>query len=332
MHQKDTENDIANRSVDRHAIDCLSANHLISPKAREHALDLLYGDHHWGLWAYRTLLAIGISLILSGVVCFFAFNWSEINSTLKFAIIEFSILVGLIGTQFFQLNKLSGKISLLASSVLVGVFLAVFGQIYQTSTDASLFFILWTLLILPWVIISKFLASWALWIVVANLSCIFYWLQFEKSDVMLLCLILLNSTFLAFREYGIIQKVNWLKGQWFRLMLLAILLVVTQLPIYQFIFNPAFSDLSDFNAILAVVAHIGFYATYRFKLCDIWSLSAILSSVCLIATTCIGRLLYLSFNEYSPLFFFITGVSSLAVFSTALLHLQFIIQQKDHRE
>ena len=44
---------------------------------------------------------------------------------------------------------------LIAASVLVGVLLAVIGQVYHTGADAYSLFAAWTLLILPWTLASR---------------------------------------------------------------------------------------------------------------------------------------------------------------------------------
>ncbi|MBC8290414.1 MAG: DUF2157 domain-containing protein, partial [Planctomycetes bacterium] len=45
-----------------------------------------------------------------------------------------------------------------------GVFLAVFGQVYQTGADEWLLFAGWAGLILPWTALSRFEALWILWL------------------------------------------------------------------------------------------------------------------------------------------------------------------------
>ena len=59
-------------------------------------------------------------------------------------------IFGCLGAAYFQnLQQLPGKVLLLGASVLIGVFLAVFGQVYQTGADAYNLFTMWALLILP---------------------------------------------------------------------------------------------------------------------------------------------------------------------------------------
>jgi hypothetical protein len=79
---------LENVPVTRHLIEQLSSHGLISSEARRFVLDLLHPTQNWGLWISRLLLALGVSLILSGIVFFFAFNWTKIPPVIKFSSIQ----------------------------------------------------------------------------------------------------------------------------------------------------------------------------------------------------------------------------------------------------
>ena len=190
--------------ANRRVIEELSSHNLISSDAREYGLRLLYPSQNWGLWVSRMLLVLGVSLILSGIVYFFAFNWTKITPEMKLGSIQVSILGCLGASYFYGLQRLSGKILLLSSSVLVGVFLAVFGQIYQTGADAYNLFMMWAILTLPWVIISEFSALWVVWLVISNTFLVLYWTQAalpeRETEMMIVSyLALFNGLFLGLR-------------------------------------------------------------------------------------------------------------------------------------
>lgn len=173
--QKNTPISLESIPANRQIIEELFSQRLISTDAREYGLRLLHPSQNWGRWASRMLLVLGVSLMLSGIVYFFAFNWAKITPVIKLGSIQVSILGCLGAAYFYGLQQQSGKILLLSASVLVGVFLAVFGQIYQTGADAYNLFMMWALLTLPWVIIAEFAALWLTWLVISNIFLALYW-------------------------------------------------------------------------------------------------------------------------------------------------------------
>jgi uncharacterized membrane protein len=155
--------------ANRQLVEELYSHGKITGEAREYALNLLYPHNQWGLWVSRLLLTLGAALVLSGIIYFFAFNWAKITPTMKLSSIEIGIFSCLIGAYFYSLQRMSGQVLLFSASVLVGVFMAVFGQIYQTGADAYQLFMMWSLLTLGWTLISNFAAQWIFWLVITNI-------------------------------------------------------------------------------------------------------------------------------------------------------------------
>src|SRR5690606_20158889 len=170
----------------------------------------------------RLLLFLGAALMLSGVVFFFAYNWARMSAVAKFSVVEAGLWVCTLGAMRKGLDRLSGKVLLLAACVFVGVLLAVYGQVYQTGANAYENYALWGLLILPWVILGKFGALWVLWLVVANTALILFWVQVEPPQDfnfyygLFLLLAGLNGLALAGYEYGVRRGWDWLEGRWIR--------------------------------------------------------------------------------------------------------------------
>lgn len=129
-----------------------------------------------GVVDFPLLLAVGTGLILSGIIYFFAFNWMEIPPLVKLWGIQFG-LAGCVAGAYFSLNRATGKLLLFSASVLVGVFMAVFGQIYQTGADAYQLFMFWSLLTLGWTLISNFSVQWLLWLIITNMFLALWWTQ-----------------------------------------------------------------------------------------------------------------------------------------------------------
>lgn len=289
-------------AVDNDLIEDLFKHKLISDAARIYALNLISPSKNWGAWASKLLLIIGTTLILSGIICFFAFNWVNISPTVKLTSIQTALFICLGGSYFYGLQHSLGKILLLSASVLIGVFLAVFGQIYQTGADAYTLFMIWAALMLPFVLIAEFAAQWALWIVVCNIFLATYLPQIIMHQYETMTyLALFNGVFLGLREYFSEKQLNWLHSRWTRYMLITAVLSCLMLPAYAFIDKIDFSILlkifgltqtrwiyrkptyfSFLSFILSIVIHSIFYIRYRFKLPDMHALAITGFSFCIV--------------------------------------------------
>lgn len=124
----------------------------------------------WARFLRLLLLVVGATLLLAGVVFFFAWNWADLHRFAKLGLVAGGISAGVVAGLGLGLDRLTGQISLSASALLVGVLFAVFGQIYQTGADAWQLFALWSALIVPWVVGGRFgplLLGWVLLVAVS---------------------------------------------------------------------------------------------------------------------------------------------------------------------
>jgi uncharacterized membrane protein len=95
----------------------------------------------------QLLLVLGAGLVLSRILFFFAYNWNALSRWSRFGIILVSPGWFHSWSDWKGLDTLGGQALLTASSVLLGIFLAVFGQVYQTGADAWTFFVGWGALV-----------------------------------------------------------------------------------------------------------------------------------------------------------------------------------------
>ncbi len=130
----------------------------------------------WHRFLSRVLLLLGAGLVLSGVVCFVAYNWDRVGPFAKFGVIELAIGITTI-VAWRKLPRLSGQVALAASAVLVGPLLALYGQVYQTGADPYGLFLGWLVLILPWVIAAEFSPLWLFALGLLDVSVLLYWGQ-----------------------------------------------------------------------------------------------------------------------------------------------------------
>lgn len=193
-------------------------------------------DLPWRLWLDRGLLTVGIILIAAGIGYFFAHNWRRLTEDDKLGLAGGSVLIAFLGAIFTGSDRFLGRLLLLTASLLVGVFIAVFGQIYQTGADTFELFRAWALLILPWVILGRFVPLCLFWLALINLTVGFYW---PISDNLLfgslreeacfrsetISLFALNLAALSLREWASWAKIAWMDRQWSAWLLLSAVLI-----------------------------------------------------------------------------------------------------------
>lgn len=316
--------------ANRRLVEELYSHGKITREAQEYALNLLYPHNQWGLWISRLLLTIGAALVLSGIVYFFAFNWAKITPAVKLSSIQFGIIGCLIGAYFYSLQRMSGQVLLLSGSVLVGVFMAVFGQIYQTGADAYQLFMMWSLLTLGWTLISNFAAQWVLWLVITNTFLVLWWQQAalptkEMEFMIFTYMAILNGIALALREYFSVEKAyEWLEARWTRVVLTVTTLLIMLIPIVVWIVEPSRATESIIlSSVIGLIGHGAAYYFYRYKLPDMWSLAAIVLSGCIIFEFFVFKILGGErFWRAGAGMYLIMGFVTLGIFTAAIIYLR----------
>jgi uncharacterized membrane protein len=128
-------------------------------------------DSSWtSRWLSRALLIYGLTLVAVGVVFFFGFNWDEIPDLAKLGLIQVGFAGALAAGSLRDLHSVTSRVLLVVAGVLVGVFLAVFGQVYQTSADAWEFFATWAAILLPLALLAGTQGAWVLCAGVATIA------------------------------------------------------------------------------------------------------------------------------------------------------------------
>jgi uncharacterized membrane protein len=326
---------LARIPADRRLVDELYSHRLITRKARDHALEFLYPHRNWGLWVSRLLLSIGPSLVLAGIVYFFAFNWVKLPAAVKLGSVELALFGCAAAAYVYGLNRLSGRILLLSASVLVGVFWAVFGQIYQTGADAYTLFLGWSILVAGWVILSEFAALWAVWLVVTNIFLGLYWTQAvlpssEQSMLIWSILAAFNLVALTFREVLVERGVEWLSERWTRLALVIPVLIFLLIPTAIFFADPHRADFGiSVGAAFGLVTHAALFLIYRYRLPDVWALAAVFISSCVIVEVMGFRFLHDIFQDSDAVRLLFSGLMTIAIFTLAVSTLRHLVRHME---
>lgn len=252
---------------------------LLDEEARIAALRFALPALVWWTWASRLVLLLGTALIVAGGVYFFAYNWGELTKFDKLGLVEAGFLVCAVGAGRLGISRLGGKALLFAACVTVGVFLAVFGQIYQTGADAWELFLGWAALILPWVFLSRFAGLWMFWLLLVNLWAALYVHQMgialgTYGQFVLIAAI--NAVALMVREavanlttpgmLGPRLRAPWLQGKWHRRLLVLVVLLALSIPSSVTVLELRWTDDSAIVGSLGMVATLialTYYYIYR---------------------------------------------------------------------
>ncbi|MGM0556825.1 MAG: DUF2157 domain-containing protein [Myxococcota bacterium] len=142
-------------------------------------VESIVADSGWvGRWLSRALLLYGLSLVAVGVVFFFGFNWDEIPNLAKLGLVQIGFVGALVAGTLRDLHSVTARVLLVIAGVLIGVFFAVFGQVYQTSADAWELFAYWGALLLPLALLAGTQGAWVLF---GAVSATAGWLGVEQA-------------------------------------------------------------------------------------------------------------------------------------------------------
>ena len=117
-------------------------------------------------------LTLGSGLMLAGIIFFFAYNWELMHRFVKLGIAVALILAAFAVAIKVKMSDFTSKIAVSVLCGLVGVFWAIFGQVYQTTADSYVFFLTWACCILVWVYIADFYPLWAIFIALVSMGVI----------------------------------------------------------------------------------------------------------------------------------------------------------------
>ncbi|MET3356342.1 UNVERIFIED_ORG: putative membrane protein [Xanthobacter viscosus] len=324
----DDMGDLAAIRVDRHAVERLASRGLITAEARDIALTLIEPPRRWGLWAGRLLGTAGAALVLSGIIYFFAFNWNRIPPLTRLGVIAALIAAACLTVVILGFGRRVSETAAAAAVTLVGVFLAVAGQIYQTGADAWTLFAAWAGLTLAWTLLAGSAATWAVWIAVAAVTIITWWDQTQPADTVFhsgrnLSLMALFGIALLSRETLAARGIAWLTARWTRFFLGVPLLAATV--------HLAIALLEEFDgfrpaeegALVAIPLCLAAMAVvYRRPIPDLAMLAAVALSACIIADFGLFRLLASGGKRADIGTYFIMGVATLALFAAAIAWLR----------
>lgn len=289
----------------------------------------------WKEWLDRSLLAVGAVLILTGIGYFFAHNWDHLSDFDKLGLAAGAVFASLVAATWLGLDRFAGKVLLLAACALVGVYLAVFGQVYQTGAENYELFTGWAILVFPWVALGRFVPLWIFWVALLNFALGFFWpvtnvLDFLDRMAVLrhetISLALLNGAALLIREFVARRVPAWIDQGWSALILLAGAIIPLSIETSWEIFNTWERSASNSGAVFAcfayalVVTGMGFYySCARFSLP---ALAILTLNACTVLSCLAIRVIDIDRPNGEAGLFILVGIVILAIFGAGVYFLR----------
>ncbi|NNK37048.1 MAG: DUF2157 domain-containing protein [Xanthomonadales bacterium] len=203
----------------------------------------------WLRFLDRLMLALGALSLAASVVFFVAFNWDRLGRFAQFALLQGLLIVAVLFAVKRGPGVLSTQLGLTVAAILLGALLALFGQTYQTGADPWQLFACWALLIVPWVLASRFAPLWLLWLLLLNLSLLQYYdsafgllgVAFFTKDDLAWLLLLVNTAAWALWELAG-RRFDWLStrrsGRWAVRLVATVSGAVMTVLVLRAIFDP----------------------------------------------------------------------------------------------
>ena len=191
----------------------------------------------WLRFSEVLTLSLGAGLLLSGIIFFFAYNWETIHRFVKMGIVAALLLSTFVAVVKVPMRDWVRNITIFSMCILVGAFLALFGQIYQTGADSYTLFLSWAICIVVWVVVADF---YPLWVFFIGLTMLAYGL-IPSVKLGFTDFVVITSLFILFFEFSpkLIPHKS-VAPKWFMTLLFSFAYTLAVIMISLVIFNGFF--------------------------------------------------------------------------------------------
>lgn len=259
----------------------------------------------------RHLKILALAMMVMSLLYLMAANWWMLPQFIRLSIPMLVLLGSAIGSMYFADRNIIRQSLDTVSGFMLGLNLAVIGQIYQTGADSYLLFLVWAILLLPWLYRPN-IGVLSILLVVSQLALYFYfkqsfWME-QAQDLYVLALNVLTALSFMYAIY---------RYPTLRFLLIAFITIISIGSMMHFIESNDLVYLASVF-ILPVAAAVYFYCR-----------QAVLECILLIAGVALSLSLWLLqqfdehlFNSAGGLFVFAVLIFSwFAAFSFGLTRL-----------
>ena len=158
----------------------------------------------------RQLHILGMAMMTMSLLYLMAANWWMLPQLIRLAIPMLVLLGSAVAATYYADSPGLRQTLDAISALMLGLALAVIGQIYQTGADSYLLFLVWSILLLPW-LYRQNVAVFVMLTVVSQLAlyCYFkqsFWLERAEGGYVVALNFLAASSFIyAMRHYAVLR-------------------------------------------------------------------------------------------------------------------------------
>ncbi len=232
-------------------------------------------------------MVLGAIFLASGVMFFIAYNWQVLGKFFKFFLVEAGIVGSFLLSYRLDEKSIGFKSSILVGSFLIGVLMALFGQVYQSGAESYELFLYWAVIVLPIAILSRFSWIWVFEVVLLNFAFYtmdWYYIGLHRFEVETMSII--NG--IIFVVWSILSdKVEFLNQKYATRVIATLAIFWMGFAMQELIFSRYSAD--GWIAIFSILLAIFTFYRYRYKELDIYILSILVLCLNLIVASAILR-------------------------------------------
>lgn len=264
-----THTDTAERPVNDASLRSLAGTRRLDARALSRARELggITPDaDQWRRFLQRLCVIGGAALLGAALVCFIAYNWSELGRWFRFALFEGALLLSAIATVVLMPKPGAHRAVALMAFLALGGLLAFTGQTYQTGADTYQLFVAWAGLGLLWVVATQWWGLWLAWLAVVELALHiwalgdarwFRWLDRIDESTMLLTV----ANTLAFIAFYAARRFAHLNVPWLWRCAVTLAIASASAAGVEWVLAKSVSNLTPLLVCIAVLGGLWFWAS-----------------------------------------------------------------------
>ncbi|MEL6949826.1 MAG: DUF2157 domain-containing protein [Pseudomonadota bacterium] len=142
-------------------------------RALAHAGGIITADE-WRRFGRAFLLGCGLLALALGLAFFVAWNWAELHRFAKLGLVATCLVLALGARLCARSGSVLATALVPVQLLLIGVLLALTGQIYQSGADRWELFALWAVIALPLVASERSFFGWLPWLGLVNMAAVLW--------------------------------------------------------------------------------------------------------------------------------------------------------------
>lgn len=203
---------------------------------------------------YQHLTVCGIALMAVSVLYFLASNWFFMDKFARLAIPQIILLFTAMASVYLPISETIRQVLHTISGLMLGLSLAVIGQIYQTGADSFWLFTIWSLLLIGW-LYQQNIGIFSLLCITSQLALALFFKQSHFHDDIWLYLLLVN---------GLAGVQFWVASRYYPALKYVFIAGFSWLSLYSVFEIDETREIAEILVYLLSIFALPMWAIYRF--------------------------------------------------------------------